>query len=86
MKRTQSRDTKPEAEAVLLALVRSMSPAEKLNQVRSLSQLVIGLSRRAIERANRGRDSTELDRLFIGLHYGEPLASKVAEYLREGGT
>jgi hypothetical protein len=54
--------------------------------VRSLSELVIGLSRRAIERANQGRDPAELDQLFIRLHYGELLARKVAEYLRKDGA
>ena len=82
----QSLDTRPEAEEVLVGLLRSKSPSEKLSQVRSLSQMAIGLSRRAISRANRGKDPVELDLLFIRLHYGEPLARKVAEYLREGGA
>ena len=84
--KTQSRDTQVEAEDVLLGLLRSKSPVEKLGQVRSLSRLIIGLSRRAIARANCGKDPVELDLLFIRLHYGESLARKVAAYIGEGGV
>ena len=40
---TQSADTHPGAEKVLIELQRGMSPAEKLNQVRSLSRVAIAL-------------------------------------------
>ncbi|MBN1836296.1 MAG: hypothetical protein JW820_10635 [Spirochaetales bacterium] len=85
METTQSYDTRLDAEQVLLRLLRGKSPAQKLSQVRSLSQLVIGLSRRAIARANQGKDPVELDLLFIRLHYGEALARKVAACLGQGG-
>jgi hypothetical protein len=85
MKTTQSPDTRADSEQVLLGLLRRKSPAEKLSQVRSLSQMVIGLSRRAISRANKDKDPAELDLLFIRLHYGEQLARRVGEYLRKKG-
>ena len=81
--KAQSCDTQIRAEDVLVGLLRRKSPAEKLSQVRSLSQLIIGLSRRAIARANSGKDPVELDLLFIRLHYGESLARRVAAYIRE---
>jgi hypothetical protein len=86
MHTTQSPDTRPTAEAVQLELLRKKSPAEKLNQVRSLSRLVIGLSRRAIARANPDKSLAELDLLFIRLHYGETLAQRVAQYRQRLGV
>ena len=82
--RMQSRDTQIEAVDVLLGLLWSKSPAEKLGQVRSLSQPIIGLPRRAIARANCGKDPVKLDLLFIRLHYAESLARKVVAYIGEG--
>ena len=81
---TQSADTDARSERVLLELLRKKSPADKVAQVRALSQLVIGLSRRALERANPGKSQTELDLLFIRLHYGEELARRVTEYRKAG--
>ena len=80
---TQSADTHPGAENVLLELQRRKSPAEKLNQVRSLSRVAIALAKRAIARANRELGEREVDLLFIRLHYGEPLARRVSEYLKK---
>ena len=68
------------ADDPLLELLRRKSPSDKVAQVRALSQLVIGLSRRALERANPGKSQAEQDLLFIRLHYGEELARRVAEY------
>jgi hypothetical protein len=80
---TQSADTHPGAEKVLIELQRGMSPAEKLNQVRSQSRVTIALAKRAIARANRELGEQEVDLLFIRLHYGEPLAQRVKEYLKK---
>lgn len=86
MHSTQSPDTRPRAEAVQLELLRSKNAREKLSQVRSLSQLVIGLSRRAIQRVNPDKTPAELDSLFIRLHYGESLAQRVADYRQRRGV
>ena len=86
MHSTQSPDTRPPAEAVQLGLLRSKNAREKLSQVRSLSQLVIALSRRGIRRANPGKTPAELDTLFIRLHYGESLARRVADYRQRRGV
>lgn len=74
-------DTHPEAEKVLISLIRKASIAERMSHVRSLSETVMYLSRRAIQRANPGMTELELDLAFIALHYGKPLADKVGEYL-----
>jgi hypothetical protein len=72
--KTQSADTHPVAESNLTELLRRKRPAEKMNQVRSLSGMAIQLSKRAIARANPGLGTQQLDLLFIRLHYGEPLS------------
>ena len=56
---TQSIDTDPKAEKVLISLIRKTTPAKKLSQVRSLSQTMMQLSRRAIARANQEFDEQE---------------------------
>jgi len=75
-------DTAAEAERVQVESARKMSVAEKLAQVRALSALVIGLSRRAIARANPRLSPRELDVKFVELHYGKELATGLAEDLR----
>jgi hypothetical protein len=75
-------DTAAEAERVQVELARKMSAAEKVAQARSLSALVIGLSRRAIARANPHLSQQELDVKFVELHYGKELAERLAEDLR----
>ncbi len=67
-------DTTAEAEQVQIELIRKMTVAEKVAQVRSLSALVIGLSRRAIARAHPQLSPQELDVKFVELHYGKELA------------
>jgi len=74
-------DTAAEAERVQIELIRKMSVAEKMAQVRSLSALVIGLSRRAIARANPRLSPRELDVKFVELHYGKEVAIGFAEHL-----
>jgi len=49
----------------------------------SLSSTVINLSKRAINRANPNKDKTELDLIFVKLHYGNELADKLKLYLQK---
>jgi hypothetical protein len=79
--KTQSTDTHPNAEKVVISLMRKASPAKKFSQVRSLSQTMMQLSRRAIARANPNLDEQEIDLLFVSLHYGKDLADRLREYL-----
>ncbi len=81
--RTQSSDTPPGIENVLISLLRKASSAAKMTRVRSLSESTILLSRRAIRRANPGMDQKNLNMKFISLHYGEKLAQRLHEYINK---
>ena len=77
----QSSDTNPEAEKVLISLIRSKSIRERLSRLESLSSLTIRLSKRGITRANPGKSKQELDLLFVKHHYGEILFNKLKQFL-----
>jgi len=79
--KTQSIDTYPETERVLISLIRKLSLSEKLSQILSLSQMTIQLSKRAIARANRNLDVDQIKLLFIDYHYGKHLAEQVKKYI-----
>ncbi|MGE0083314.1 MAG: hypothetical protein AB7S75_02730 [Desulfococcaceae bacterium] len=78
---TQSPDTHPEAEKVLISLIQTLTTAQKISRVRSLSQSTILLSRRAITRVNPDLDKNELTLKFISYHYGEKLANSLREFM-----
>jgi hypothetical protein len=80
---TQSIDTHPKTEDVLIDLIRQATPAKKLSQVRSLSQTVMQLSRRAIFRANKNIDEQEVNLIFVAYHYGNDLADRLRKYLEK---
>jgi hypothetical protein len=79
--KTQSADTHPDVEKVLVSLFRKASTAQKLSQVRAMSQTTIQLSRRAIARANKHLNERQINLLFIRHHYGKDLAENVKKYL-----
>ena len=79
--KTQSRDTHPKAEAVLIGLIRQASVAKRISRMRSLSRTILRLSKRAIAKANPGLSKQELDILFVKIHYGEDLANRLRTYL-----
>lgn len=81
--KTQSPDTHIETEKVLISLLREKTPAQKFSMVRSLSQTVIQLSKRAIRRAKPGIDDRQVDLIFVELHYGKELATRYKKYLSE---
>lgn len=70
-------DTRPEAEAIQMELLRRASPARRLSLAFSLSESVCALSRRAIRRANPGLSDDEVGLRFLSLHFGEELAQAV---------
>ena len=80
--KTQSIDTDTNAEKVLISLLRKASISKKFYQVRSLSQMTIQLSKRAIARANENLNEEEVDLLFVNLHYGQRLAERVKDYIK----
>ncbi len=75
-------DTHPEVEKVQIELLRKLSVAERFLKVRALTARTVGLSKRAIARANPGLCVEEVKLKFIELHYGRDLAERVREYLR----
>lgn len=81
--KTQAIDTDPKTEAVLISLLRKATPAQKMSKVRSLTQTLIQLSKRAIARANKDIDAQEVDLLFVELHYGKELARRLRAYLEK---
>ncbi len=78
---TQSYDTHLETEKVQISLLKKASVSKRLSKVRSLSQTVIRLSRRAISRANPGFSQSEVDIAFLKFHYGHELSKSVKKYL-----
>ncbi len=81
--RTQSIDTHPDAEKVLISLLRKASIREKFSLVRSLTQTTIQLSKRAIARANKNLNEEQINLIFISLHYGNDLAERVKKHLEK---
>jgi len=79
--KTQSIDTHPKTEKKLISLLKRESTAKKFSQIRSLSQMTIQLSKRAISRANKSSDENQINLLFINYHYGKDLEERVKKYL-----
>ncbi len=82
--KTQSIDTHPKAEEVQIALLRQVSAAKRALLLRSLSQTVIRLSRRAIRKANPDISEQEFKVLCVKYCYGDDLADRFQKYLNRG--
>jgi len=80
--KTQSPDTHPEIEKVMISLIQNASIAKRISRLRSLSETTMKLSRRAIMRANPGLDKEELNYKFISFYYGETLEKQFREYMK----
>ncbi len=78
---SQSPDTSLQAERVQIELIRKSSVSRRLSTVRSLSQTVIYLSRRAIRRANPSLTEREVDLAFVANHYGQDLAERLRLFM-----
>jgi hypothetical protein len=78
---TQSTDTNPKVERVLVSLLRNLTIEEKLNRTLQFSSSIINLSKRAIARANPDLSEDEKNILFVEYHYGVELAYKLSKYL-----
>ena len=77
---SQSPDTAPQAEKVLIELIRESSVSKRISRVRSLSQTIMYLSRRAIQRANPDMSEREVNLAFVEHHYGRALAERLRSY------
>ncbi len=78
---SQSPDTSPEAEKVQINLIRESSVARRISKVRSLSQTIMYLSRRSIQRTNPFLSEQEVNIAFVANHYGEKLAERLRLYM-----
>jgi len=76
-------DTSPQAEEIQIALIKKLTPAQRAAKVFSLSQEVIALSKRAIQRSNPGLSEFEMKLLYVHYFYGPGIAQKVRAYLEE---
>jgi hypothetical protein len=76
-------DTDPAAERVQIELARRATAAEKMSQVRALTDLAARLSRRAIARAHPELSPAEVELKWVEFQYGEPLATALREYKRD---
>ena len=79
--KTQSSDTHPKVEELMILLIRKASIAKRISKVRSLTQSTVLLSRRAIKRANPDLNTKELNLKFVSFHYGDELAGFLREYM-----
>ena len=82
MPRTLS-DTHPDALAVQIQLLRDATVARRIGMMRSLTQMAVVNSKRAIQRANPDLSDRERDLLFVELNYGRELADRVRERLEQ---
>ena len=76
-------DTSPEAEKVQIELLRQATNAQRIRLALSMTDLAIGLAKRAIARANPGLSRRELDLIYLEVHYGRELADRVRDYLKD---
>ncbi|KPA11797.1 hypothetical protein MHK_007998 [Candidatus Magnetomorum sp. HK-1] len=80
--KTQSIDTNPKMEELMISLIRNASIEQKISKVRSLSQTIMYLSRRAIKRANPDLTEKEIKTKYIAYHYGDNLANLYSKALK----
>jgi hypothetical protein len=74
-------DTRPEAAAVQLELLRKAGPEKRVALALRLSSAVIRASRRAIAERHPERDEQGVLLRWAELHYGQDLADRVRAYI-----
>ena len=75
-------DTDAQTAAVHLDLLRRASTGRRLRLALSLSESVIGLSRRGIARGLPNASAEDIGLRFVELHYGAELAREVRRRLQ----
>jgi len=74
-------DTTPEAEAVLIQLIRDKPPTRRVEEAVLASNRVAEQCKNAIRRLNSGISEDEVRLRFIELNYGPEIANNVRAYL-----
>lgn len=77
---TQSIDTDPKVEQILISLLRKIPFAKKFDQMQVFSSTIIKLSKRAIARANPNLSQQEKDILFVKYNYSAQLAASLQKH------
>ena len=76
-------DTNREAADKQIEVLKAQTPSGRFLLTLSLSNTVIGLSKRAIKRANPDIADEEVRCRFVELHYGKQLSDQFRRYLNE---
>ena len=79
-------DTSKEIADAQIAILSAKTTTERLSLVLSLSDTVIGLSRRAIKRASANISDEEVRCRFVELHYGQSLGDSFRRYLENASN
>ena len=77
----QLSDTNPGMREKQISLIRQLSVAERISRLRSFSETIIQLSRRAVMRINPALSKEELHCKIVSHHYGTDLADRLHKYL-----
>jgi len=78
---TQSRDTRPEAEQILIQLLSRTSVERRLELGLSLSEEALAIAHQAIAQAHPLASEVDQKLLFVEITYGKDLAERVRTYL-----
>ena len=78
-------DTHPDAEAMLIGLLRQATVEQRLARTVQLTQMVRDMARQAIAQTRPELSSRERDLLFVEVQYGREWAARLRDYqaLRE---
>jgi len=79
--RTQSMDTSPEEEQVLIELIRHASPVRRFAMMEAWSQFLIEANKQGIRDTHPEASEEEVGLIFVANNYGQELADKVRAYL-----
>jgi hypothetical protein len=78
-------DTHPDIEALQVRLLREAGLVKRAGMAAHLTDDVIAMSRRAIQRLHPEWSDLEVRLFWAEVHYGKELADRVRAYLRERG-
>ncbi len=84
--RTQSRDTSPEAERVLIGLIRNASIAKRFKSVQAITTFAAMLNLRNIRQQQSGATTEEVALLFVADHHNRTLANNLYKALQQKTT
>jgi len=79
--RTQSSDTSPETERVLIELLQKASPAKRFAMMAAWSEFITEVAKQGIRRDHPEADEQEVALILLARQHGQELADKVRVYL-----